>query len=213
MTRKRRYNTDAIAFVAQEVERSLDTAAATNLALLHELVYWFATSSRDLDDLFERTIRERIKARAISLLKEVYRGKPELLARNLKGSSKFTLNWLCYGMERVREQASDEPFPGWTDFAPTILDALRILPEVMAEQIAGMVVGSGNRGPDSWIFDQQKCRALFDDVEGFLKLYRAQTENQEKTPIIDAVRSERSEPTRSALVVDDTRGADEDDPG
>lgn len=119
----------------------LREASPNAFALLHELVCWFAASSQDLDDLFDQSIRDRIKTRAITLMKEGYGGKPELLARNLKGSPKFTLLWLCYGMERVREEASEEPFVGWSAFAPTILDSLRRSPEIMAEHVAGWSFG------------------------------------------------------------------------
>lgn len=199
IARGRRYESEAIRLIAQEIEHGLDLAAPTNLPLLHELVYWFATSSRDLDDLFDKTTRERIKVHAVDLLKQLYTGNPELLSRNLKQASRFTLLWLCYGMEQVRAESNEEPFKGWSGFAPTVLDALRTAPEVMGEQVAGMVVRSSSRlrGPDDWIFDRKKCGTLFGDVESFLKLFREQTENHKRTPAIEAVRNESSDISHS----------------
>jgi len=131
--------------LAKEVERAIEASAPESLSLLHELIYWYTVADDPTSVLFEDKTRSRLKTLALQVLLHHHIGKPELLAQALKGASPFTLKRVCYGIERVRKDAVGEPFSEWKDFAPTVLDAFRNTPDIMAAQVAAFVVHSSRR--------------------------------------------------------------------
>lgn len=161
--------------LVQNIEKGLEIAAPTNLALLEEIVHWMATSSRELVDLLPSSARTRIKQRSRELLQDTYTGKPDLLATHLKNTFPYTLVWLCWGLERIRaQQTRGQPFEGWPQFASTLLQALHVDPEAIATQIAPFIVRDHPRlrGPETWEFDREQCTALFGDPDEFVATMR-----------------------------------------
>lgn len=157
--------------LVEDVLKSLELAAPTNIALLEEVVHWIATSSPELADLLPPREHIRIKQRSRELLRDVYTGKAQLLAERLRDTFPFTLFWLCWGLERIRSgRARGVPFEGWQPFANTLIEALKIDPTTVAAQIAPFVVKENRRihGPDEWEFDREQCTMLFGDPDEFV---------------------------------------------
>lgn len=190
MASRRRGEPEFLRMLAVELERGIDLAVSVNLALVHQLIYWFTTSSEDVSQLFDENTRNSIKARAFAAVVDCYAGKGELLARNLKGSKPGLLRWICFDMRETTAGSVGRPFDGWERFVPTVIEALKLVPEVMTVQIATLITRPSRRPgqSDKWVFDREECYLLFGEVDAIVQSFRTSSSCQTSDPRIDAVR-------------------------
>lgn len=202
------------------IEQAIDLAAPQNVLLMYELAHWLATSVPDVQDLLPTAeLRERINARVRNAFVATFQNRPKEMGDQLRGAPPFLLVWISWTIERVRAKATKGvPFAQWSEFLPTLLEALKVSPATMATQVAGLVVREARRlaGPDEWIFDEEQCGILFGDVDAFVNMLRDATESIEIDPRTAAVLARRTTP--SAEQDDDDRdagdgGADDDQLG
>jgi hypothetical protein len=184
-----RRRSEVLESLRNEVERGMRLAAPINLMLLYELVFWFVESTAEAVGVFEESVRVSLMALSVRLMVESHRGKPDSLANALKGARRFVLFSIAYGFEQSREDAREKPFDGWEQFAPTLLDALKAAPDVVAEQVAPFVLRADRErgGPNGWIFDVDACERLFGDPKEFVNLVRKETTDRHPGSMISAI--------------------------
>ncbi|MCE9574053.1 MAG: KAP family NTPase [Deltaproteobacteria bacterium] len=158
------------ALLATVIE-AMEGVAKDNLALMYDLSYWFGTSTPKVSEVFnDRAHRSRIKARARELLVERFQGHPESLAEQLKDTPPFFIAWICWTVEAFRSGTPEGvPFQGWHAFAPTLVAALTHSPNIVAPQLAALVViQKGGYGAQEWLFRPAQHRTLFGDSKEFV---------------------------------------------
>jgi len=110
--------------------------AMPNLYLVTDIEQYFLTEE---DIPIQR--REEIKLATRRAIVEKYADQPEQLVTALRGAPQATLLWVCWSLDRVRNNTMEGlPFEGWPQLAETIINAARLDPEVMMLQIATLVV-------------------------------------------------------------------------
>jgi Cdc6-like AAA superfamily ATPase len=102
-------------------------------------------------------LQQRVRA---GLVRHV--GEPQRLTAALRGMSGRLLLKLVGGPDtRTWLPMPDRtPFPGWTQFAAVVLDALELDPEVMAPQVAFLISLSID---NTWHYQPSFCAVLFGD--------------------------------------------------
>ena len=157
------------------VVEALAVAVPVNLTLAEEIEHWLVAEARDVrPTLLPAAAREAIATHLRALLVDQYAGKPDVLAERLEGAVPYMLLWLCWGIERVRdEDFADLPFDRWSELAETILDSAAGSPTVMLPQLACLLVNvrTGLGPAREHVFESERCLFLFGDVGRVLALF------------------------------------------
>jgi len=178
----------------------------TNMALAFELIYFFATPSNQVQSVLSV---EQIQSVQTDFRREIgltFGGRSPQLIEALRGADMHILLWSCWGLDRVRSGALQGLPLGWEDLRVTILDALRLCPEVMVPQALPFVVqqqqgfewGTLRAEPRSittFTWDREATERLF-GLDAFTAAIRSLPELEFPVPeaqgMFDCVRSQLS---------------------
>lgn len=168
--------------ICDELIRAFE-AGISNLHLIHELEYYFASPEEGDGRLYVGGLDEgrRLAARARDALWELlvteFSGKPDALATALQNSPPWTLARVVWGSLRIhRKVLSGKPFARWDELAPTVLAACAASPATMLPQLAALVTQERGTQHDGRVtiyeFDVTRTRELFGNAKEVLRLFR-----------------------------------------
>lgn len=160
----------------EEVRHALETAVPGNLYLAALIEEYFVLPLDDSTKILGDRIGEA-KTHLRELVVSTYVEKPAALANALVGAPPFTLLWVCWGLDRIRaKNLSGEPFPSWSSFAQTILDATRLRPAELIPQLACLVASESTiltreNLAHAYEFDAGTATNLFGGVEAIFDVF------------------------------------------
>jgi hypothetical protein len=168
--RKREMGAHDEVSLAKSIEGLLSRSVANNLNLAHELVYYFFTPTERVFPLVRDEDVTGLTTRVVEELRAFSDRPPEALAHALDGASPWTLLWVTFRMDRIRNgpPLPVPPFSGWTDFAKAIMAATLAEPLIMVPQLIPFLVSdkdsisfkdSGIRR--AYSFEADRAEALF----------------------------------------------------
>lgn len=167
------------------IKDSIPKNVRSNLTLAFEVDYLFVTASQEVHSLLNES--QSLEARKIlqSSLIEAFSGNPNGLARALEFQSAPVLNWLLWGLEKVRrvsnELAAGSPVyggnlpfeDGWDNFAATILDAVKFNPQACIVQLSWILVDTiSDFGGITYKFNAELAARLFGGMENLREILR-----------------------------------------
>ena len=127
---------DSVAMVAA-VDRGLTMSIPESLLLTQELLNLFLTRESKVGPLVDdETILATIKRAEASMLQNV--GNPDRLAASLLGAYRDTLLSICRRF--AQGDLSRFPFPGWHEFAKTVIEAAKKKPLVLVPQLLPFII-------------------------------------------------------------------------
>ncbi|WP_426730613.1 P-loop NTPase fold protein [Myxococcus faecalis] len=131
----------------QVIEEILIAITPRNVQLAYDIIYLFLTrDSSNVPELLPREAADKLKSKFQSLLKESFTDSPTKLAAALRDANPYVLLWSAWGLRNVRERAFvGLPFPDWSLFSKTLLDAAEASPTVVFPQIVPFLVDSENQ--------------------------------------------------------------------
>jgi hypothetical protein len=157
------------------VKRAYDATMPVNPAMAARIEQYFASVDGTVPTVIGRENRKPGREHLRRALRVAYVGNPRALADNLAGAAPPILLWLTWGLDEVRAgQLTGVPFEGWTELAPTVLEATELAPQTMLPQLACLVVRRANefRSKVTYGFDQELATTLFGDSERVLAPFR-----------------------------------------
>jgi hypothetical protein len=118
----------------------------TNLPVAFEIIYQFVDSSpvdNRIPPLWQQ--RDPIREEVNALIADTYPlGSETRLVSALRNAHPCVLFWLCWGVERIRQnKTADVPFAKWKDFAAVLLAAAHLDNRAIVGQIIPFVTTHG----------------------------------------------------------------------
>jgi hypothetical protein len=106
------------------------------LQLAHDIIHFFVTHDPKVERLISKEEGKRLIGELEGLLRKLS-GAPDILAKALQSSDRHTLLWVCWRVDRIRDDRhlTGVPFDGWEDFAKTVVQAGRAAPRIIIPQI------------------------------------------------------------------------------
>lgn len=176
--------------LADDAIKALELAGPKNIALMQKVQQWMVAQGQEVHSVLPDAERTRVIDRSIELIRDLYTGKPEALAKSLRNAFPYTLYWLFYNRQQRASGVRDEPFDGWPQFADTIRAALAVSPVDIAGQIAALVVQQVDT-PDQLLLDRDRCRMLFGDIEELVVEVRGALGGKDAGPLVEALVTQR----------------------
>lgn len=194
---------DLLKLVVEELLAVLPRSVG-NLGLLRELDYYYLAIGREGPRILDvisveqgRALAGEVRSAMWNAMVKHYAARPDVLVDAMRDALPYSLWRVVWGSYRCEEKRFDEiPFPGWQEFAATILDAARLDPDVLAELAVFVVRETGerikkNRTRTVHKYDRDLCIRLFDKEDVVLDLPWHLLPNETRTSdCVDAVRDE-----------------------
>lgn len=195
---------DTIARISNLVTHQLRMAlrdSVGNLSIVRDLEYFYL--SEDEESIPTRlagnpetraSVAAPLRETLWKALVEHYTGHPDQLAQAVSLAPPFSLWQLVWGTPR-REMLAfhEDPFPGWPQFASTLLDAARSNPVVLAELAVFLIRDPeqtlGHHERDIFEYDRELCVHLFgSEAEVFSLPWLSIPKETRTKGYVDAVR-------------------------
>jgi len=160
--------------------RGITAALPHSIVLVDELVRYFATVESEVESLLRdgpNDLGLALNARLHEMFPATFNGVPRKLGQALRGGRHDALYYVAWTRNRVRtKQMAALPFPGWSEFASTLLQSAAEYPEVVLPQVARFVVNeSENTRRDfnqEYVYDADSAVRLFTSSEDLLAVFR-----------------------------------------
>lgn len=160
--------------------RGITAALPRSIALVDELLHYFATRDPDVESLLHdgsNDLGSTLNALVHEMLPATFNGLPGDLAQALRGKRHDALYYVAWTRDRVRaKQLTALPFSGWGEFASTLLQGAAEHPAVVLPQVARFVVqenGHARRGFDQeFAYDADSAARLFTNSKDLLAVFR-----------------------------------------
>ena len=111
----------------------------SNLVFVDAIMCAYVANEDTMRELLRDEERVALRGTLASALVEAFVSNPAALASALDSTPDYLLSRLLWGLERVRRPDDSLRFGGWAHFAPVVLEAARVRPEVMLPQLAYLV--------------------------------------------------------------------------